>query len=311
MFGDIYLYNSSNSSLVNITQNIVDTLHYAYTSSFSEDGHKLLFTLDYRKIGNGDLLFCDRDDVFSYDLTAGTVERITNNEFRETHPTCSKDGGNILYESYEGGNSDIYVIDSLGNRKRLLAPNSSYEHYPKFIMNDRNILYVSNRDSSTECYLTNLNGDLEERLTFDGPVKSNPSISSDNRFLVYAANGLSPVNLDAWVFKYDFVTGTSVQLLSDSIRNGMNLSPKISNDSKHIVFLHSDGIWTYAYLMDSDGKNVVNIGKGYLAEFTKDSKYVISIGGGGLHRYDIEFKKDSILLPYTSLGFNLAVSSID
>ena len=309
--GDVYTYHPSTKTLINITSNIVDTFHYATTASFSDDGHELLYTLDYSKAINGELMLCERDDIFSYNVMTGQTKRITNNEFREINPKYSKDGGEIIYQSFENGNSDIYKIKNDGSQKTLIVPNSGYEWYPTFIM-DSKILYSSIRNGNTDYYLNNKNGQSEERITFDNWRKSEPSIASDNTFFIYTAVE-SIVNVgDTYkgIFRYDFTTKTTTRLVSANDHVKMHLNPILSNNLRNIVCHFSDGSWTYIYLMGSDGNNVKNLGKGSDAKFTKDSRYVVFQGNDGLHMYDINLQRDSLVLNSPIWGYNLEVSTI-
>lgn len=298
--GNIYLYNSSTRSLLNVTSNVVDTFYYAYVSSFSDDGHELLFTLDYRKRGAEDLLFCERDDIFSYNLITGQTIRITDTEFRETNPKYSKDKKTIVYQSFEKGYSEIYIIKQDLDNKNPVYIDAAW--YPTFFSDDNQILYSSNPNYSPELYLYNLKDRTKEKLiNING---TEPSVSTDNKIIVFkGCDG---------IYKYDFATRTATLLIPDPNTTGfdINMSPIISGDSKYILYINTFGPISHAYLYSIESKNKIDMGIVFVGDFTKDSKNVVSLQSDGMHLYDIYSQKDSVLLPYQILSFNMVVSSI-
>ena len=116
---DIFIYNTFDHSLYNLTEGLVDTFYHASVSEFSDSGEELLFTLDYLKAGYEDLLPCERDDIFLHNFATGETQRITDNEYREINPVFSKDGQTIVYQSFENGDSDIFSISRDGSNKKL------------------------------------------------------------------------------------------------------------------------------------------------------------------------------------------------
>ena len=301
--GNVYIYNASTKALVRVTSMVVDTSYFAFVSSFSDNGHELLYTLDYRKPGKEDWLFCLRDDIFSYNLITGKTVRLSDTEFQERKPKYSKDGEHIIYESSANGNSDIYMIDRSGNNKKLLVSNPGYEHNPQFVMDDKKIFYSSYRDGKSEFYLNDINGDNEEQLTYNG-LGGEASVSSNNDFFVCsAAEG---------IYKYDFASRTSTLLIPNPNTTDfdLNLNPKISGDSKYILYINTLGPMSHAYLYNFESKNKIDMGIVFVGDFTKDSKNIVSLQRDGMHLFNIYSRTDSILVRHQILSFDMVVSSL-
>ncbi|MDP2038166.1 MAG: hypothetical protein Q8L04_12340 [Ignavibacteria bacterium] len=309
--GDIYLFYPLTNTKINITENVVDTMYYAHLSSFSEDGHELLYTLDYIKSGKEDLLLCDRDDIFSYNLLTGKTRRLTNTEYVEINPRFSKDGTKIVYQTRENGNYDIATMNSDGSGKKVIVFNPGYEWNPTFIMNDSKILYASIRSSNSEFYTCNVDGSGEVPLTNSVWRVDVPSVSSDNTFFIFSAmRSGSGADADLGMFRYDLIT-TAVKPITQSMSGvNRNYSPIVSPDSKKIVYKYFSGSWIYIRLADIDGKNEVDLGKGTDADFTKNSKFVVYHNNSGLSMYDIEKKTNDVILPNIASGYNIEVSRI-
>jgi Tol biopolymer transport system component len=309
--GDIYLFYPYTNTKINITANVVDTMYYAYLSSFSDDGHELLYTLDYMKQGKEDLLFCQRDDIFSYNIITGKTKRLTNTEYKESNPRYSKDGKQIVYSTLEKGNYDIAAMNSDGNNRKIIASTPGYEWNPAFIMNDSKILYAAMRSSNSEFYTCNVDGTGEVQLTNSIWRVSEPSVATDNSFFVFSAmrsgNG---ADADLGMFSYDFITNTVRPITQSMSGVNRNYSPIVSPDSKKIVYKYFNGSWIYIRLADIDGKNEIDLGKGTDANFTKDGKFIIYHNNSGLSTYDIEKKTNDVILPNLAWGYNIEVGRI-
>lgn len=310
--GDIYLFYPYTNTKINITAGVVDTMYYAYLSSFSDDGHELLYTLDYKKRGKEDLLLCGRDDIFSYNLITGKTKRLTDTEYKELNPNYSKDGKQIVYQTLENGNYDIATINNDGSGKKVIVSNPGYEWNPAFIMNDSKILFSSIRSYNSNFYLCNLDGSGEEQLTQNMWGVGKASVSMDNSFFVFSASQNGYVgNADLGIFKFTTANRAIQQLVPPISGMEMHYGPIVSSDSKKMVFrrLFADPQRTIA-VADIDGANVVNLGNGTDVDFTKDGKYVIYSDFHNLHMYDIEKKTNDVILPNMPLGFNIEVSRI-
>ncbi len=308
---DIFIYNTLDHSLYNLTEGLVDTIYRASVSAFSHTGEELLFTLDYLKHGHEDLISSQRDDIFLHNVVSGKTLRITDNEYREINPIFSKDGDMIIYQSFENGNSDIFSMRKDGSNKKLIVGSAGNEWKPAFSYDGQRIFYVSIRDGDTDIYVNNIDGSHEINLT-NSPLREGfPAISRNGDFIIYSAieSIINVGDFDKGLYKLDLFTLSKTQIVEGS--NGVTgfSEPKLSIDSKYIAARYSDGSWLYIYLMDSDGKNPIELGKGVDVEFTQDGRYLIYQAHDGLHKVSISDKTNDLILAQPIWGYNIEVST--
>jgi Tol biopolymer transport system component len=297
--GKIFLFNFTTKRHFDITLNVVDEYYYSYVQSFSENGSELLYTLDYMKPGSEDLYFCQRDDIFTYNLISGKTVRISDTEARERNPRFSKDGRHIIYDVSENGVQNVYTIDSDGKNKRLLIQNA---YSPSYVLNDQKILYSSYRNGKAEYYLCDPNGGNEEQLTNNGLGGYNYYSSYDHNIFVFSVG--------QGIYKYDLDKRIPTLLIPHPNTNGfdINLLPKISGDSKYIVYLNTNDDRIYLYNLENKSK--IDLGESFVTDFTRDSRNVVSLKKDGMHSYGIYSQKDSLILPRPTLSFGMVVGSL-
>src|SRR6185295_12955111 len=75
-------------------------------------------------------------------------------------------GSKIVFgSSRNGGNHDIFVMDTNGSNQTRLTTNAAYDDQPKWSPDASKILFMSNRDGNFELYTMNADGSSQTRLT--------------------------------------------------------------------------------------------------------------------------------------------------
>ena len=311
-FSDIFIFNTFDQSLYNLTEGLVDTFYNASISEFSDTGEELLFTLDYLGHGTEDLVPSGRHDIFLHNFITGDTRRITNNEYREINPVFSDDDEIIVYQSFENGTWDIFSIRIDGSNKKSIVGSAGHKVNPTFSDDGQKIFYLFWDDSNADIYVINIDGSDEINLTNSPLHEGFPAISKNGDFIVYSAIE-STINLgdfDKGLFRLDLFSLNKIQIVpgSDGVRGFDH--PKLSIDSKYIAARYFDGSWLYIYLMDIDGKNQIEIAKGLDMEFTPDGEYLIYLGHDGLHKFNMSDKTSALILAQQIWNFNIEVGSL-
>jgi TolB protein len=81
------------------------------------------------------------------------LRRITNDPFRNAGPVFSPDGSRIAYSSTRDGNSDVFVVDTLGTRPRRITDSPHRECCPDWSPDGTRLLYVSDREERPGLYV--------------------------------------------------------------------------------------------------------------------------------------------------------------
>ena len=95
---------------------------------WSRDGSKLYFVASLEPLSDSEMeLELDESDIYSLDLNSGNIEKLTDREGPDRGIHLSPDGEWIAYTGFDtqeyadASISSLYLMDSRGERKRLLA----------------------------------------------------------------------------------------------------------------------------------------------------------------------------------------------
>ena len=115
-----------------------------------------------------------------------TLERLA------THPgvpfqfTWSPNGRSIAYDSWQGGNLDIYVMDVSTNEHRQLTFDGNKDRSPGWSPNGKWIAFVSERTGRANIYRMDANGENMRRLTNREGCRG-PAWSPDSQWIAFAS----------------------------------------------------------------------------------------------------------------------------
>jgi Tol biopolymer transport system component len=86
----------------------------------------------------------DSLDLWLYDLTRGTVSRFTSDPAADGVPVWSPDGSTVVFTSWRGGGSNLYIKPADGSRAERVLLASEAEKYPSDWSTDGHyIMYAS------------------------------------------------------------------------------------------------------------------------------------------------------------------------
>lgn len=168
--------------------------------------------------------------VYAHEISTGRRRLIANFKGSNSAPAWSPDGKSLAVTLTLDGESQIYLLDFIGNSapKRLTLSNS-IDTEPAFSPDGLSLYFVSDRGGSPQIYrMQVLDGANPERITFDGNYNISPAISPDGRWMAY----ISRVSGAFKLYIMDFSTG-KVNSITDSIADE---SPSFSPNSKQIVY---------------------------------------------------------------------------
>jgi Tol biopolymer transport system component len=104
--GEVYVMNADGTAPTRLTNNTAIDEQPAW----SPDGAKIAFTSD--RAGSKNL------DIYVMDADGTAPARLTVTRGLDADPAWSPDGTKIAFISYRDGNSEIYVMNANGTRRR-------------------------------------------------------------------------------------------------------------------------------------------------------------------------------------------------
>jgi TolB protein len=154
--------------------------------------------------------------------------------------------GLIPFSSTKDGSSEIYVLNTSGNKVKKLTRTFGIDVSPVFSPDGKRIAFVSNKGGTPQIYVMNADGrGRPKRITFEGNYNTSPAWSPDGKSIVFV--GQRHGKNQIFVVKFD---GNDLKQLTSV---GNNEGPSFSPDGYFIAF-DSDRDGTHGiYIMRADG----------------------------------------------------------
>ena len=178
--------------------------------SYSPDGRLFAIAVKHR----------DRDDLVIIDARRGReVRRIQIALNGLTTPSWSPDGSQLVFTGYDGGLSDLFIINADGTNLRRLTNDKYADLQPSWSPDGKTIAFATDRGPDTDfgqlrigntrIALYHLDGGAIEVLPHMGAGKNiNPVWAPDGRSLAFVSDRTGISN----VYLYDFGDGNVYQL---------------------------------------------------------------------------------------------------
>ncbi|MDT8421389.1 MAG: RiPP maturation radical SAM C-methyltransferase [Desulfuromonadales bacterium] len=158
----------------------------------------------------------------------------------------SPDGSQIIYDSQEGGNSDIWVMDTAGGNKNQLTSDPEVELHPSYSPDGSQIAYVKQGlDGYFNLWLMGADGNNQSQLTYNSTYEVfHPHFSPDGSKIVYRRDFVG----NGEITVLDLSNGYSYQVSHNPAEDG---GGAYSPDGKKIVYRSNrsgqNEIWVYDY----------------------------------------------------------------
>ena len=146
--------------------------------AWSPDGRTIVF-VSWRD-GNG--------EVYAMDANGSSPRNLTQNPAKDVRPAWSPDGRSIAFVSRRGPSSrckpgpgrcgldrqsEIYVMNADGSRKRNLTRDRAFDDYPTWSPDGRRIAFLRGRGHRGQLYVVNADGSGLRNLT---PKNQRPTV---------------------------------------------------------------------------------------------------------------------------------------
>ncbi len=195
-------------------------------------------------------------DLFIYELSSAKRWLLSYRKGINSGANFTPDGNNILLTLSQGGNPDIFRMNTNGkNLVRITrGPNRAMNVEPAMSPDGKMIAFSSDRGGRPMIYTMNSNGSKIRRITEAGKYNATPSWAPDSKRFVFA--GFDKGHFDLFIVDKN---GTNMERLTSARKpNGKwadNESPSFSPDGRYIVFTSNRSGKKQLYIISPDGSN--------------------------------------------------------
>jgi TolB protein len=183
--------------------------------------------------------------VYSHSVNGGQRVVMANFKGSNSAPAWSPDGRTLAVTLTQEGLSQIYLIGSEGNAKRLTQSNS-IDTEPVFSPDGKFVFFTSDRGGSPQIYRIPAGGGEVTRVTFSGTYNVSPRLSPEGSRLVF----ITRRDGRYLVAVRDLASGAE-QIVSDT---GREESPSYSPNGKWILYTTQNAGKDSLIAVSSDGR---------------------------------------------------------
>lgn len=146
----------------------------SFAPRFSPDGNTVVYSLS--RGGN--------TDIFTLNLSNGSVARLTNTPSIETAPSYSPDGSKIVFESDRSGGQQLYIMSSSGGDARRISKGSGRYGTPVWSPRGDLIAFTKQNKGRFHIGVMRVDGS-EERLLTTSTLDEGPTWSPNGRVIMF------------------------------------------------------------------------------------------------------------------------------
>lgn len=195
--------------------------------SFSPDGKRILYSKTTFYSPKSSFLA----DLYLFDVEKNKEERLTYG-LRADQASFSANGERIVFVKYEGGNSNLYLLDIHSNQVSPLTYDDDglvQNFSPSFSPDGRKIVFVSFRKGKRDIYLLQLKDKTLISLTLDEADDRCPIFSPSGEDIYFISNGKDGI------FNLYSLHPERKELRQHTEVEGGVFEPAISPDGKKVV----------------------------------------------------------------------------
>jgi TolB protein len=189
--------------------------------------------------------------LYIANLGSKTETHLHSNHGRTIGGAISPDGHMVVAAVENGGNTNLYLMDSRGNEIRELTQTSGINTGPSFGPDGQTIAFESDRAGTPQIYTMSINGGSAQRITYSGSYNTTPAISPKGDMIAYQAREGGRFDIFAIP-----IGGGNPVMLSDG--RGSNESPSWSPDGRYIAFSSTRAGRSRIYILQVESHKIIS-----------------------------------------------------
>ena len=179
--------------------------------------------------------------VYLADFDGANPVAITSAQAPHLSPAFSRDGRYVTFTSYEDGNPDLFIYDTVTGRKRKLSGRKGLNSGSNWCANNKLVAFTGSTDGDADLYVTTPDGGKVRPLVRGPGLDVDPAFSPDGKWLAFVSGRFGNPHIFRAELKWD--SDTDVRVLSDkrlTYAGWWNATPAWSPASDKIAFAGFD-----------------------------------------------------------------------
>jgi TolB protein len=185
-------------------------------------------------------------EIWLMNADGSSKRRLTGNGSINLFPSWSPDANTLVYTSFKGGLSELYLLFRGTRPGTKLIHTRDEKFRGVWAPSDSTIAVVVSRQGNTDLYTISSNGKNPKRLTEDRSIESSPSWSPDGKKIAFVSDRTGSPQ----IFIKDLDTGEVRRL---TYNGDYNASPAWSPTGEWIAYAAQAGNDFDIYLITPDG----------------------------------------------------------
>lgn len=234
-----------------VIRRYADKILKAYTGKAGIFSSRLVFVGRASKKAQKQIYIAAFDGSGAYPITKENCPHLS--------PTWSPDGRYITYTSYEDGNPDLFIYDTVTSKKRKLSGYKGLNSGSNWSKSGKLLAFSGSVAGDTDIYTISPSGGNRTLLIKGAGLDAEPAISPDGKWLAFVSGRFGNPHIFRASLKWD--GDTSVKVLDDkrlTFAGWYNATPAWSPESDKIAFAGYDkDIDRFdLFMMNPDGTNM-------------------------------------------------------
>ncbi len=150
-------------------------------------------------------------------------------------PAWSPNGAELAYVSFENGQAEIFTHNVRTGIRKSRAKYKGLNGSPAWSPDGKKLAVTLSKDGNADIYIVNLRDNKLKRLTNHWAIDTEAIWTPDGRSIIYTSSRSGKPQL----YKQSVRTSSRPERLT--YEGGYNASASISEDGKHIAYVHGEG----------------------------------------------------------------------